>query len=324
MLNTTHQEIINYGKKCIIDEKNALDLLADKLDETFAHVIEVLLNIKGRVVLTGMGKSGHIAKKISASFASTGCPSFFLHPSEASHGDLGMITSDDIIVALSNSGNTNELTDVLHYGHTHHIMIIGITQNPQSFLAEIADYTLFIEQKKELGELQLAPTTSTIQMLALGDALCISLLELKGFNAKDFANFHPGGRLGQRLLSVEQIMHRDNLPLISQDLIMQEAIISMASKPFGIIGVINREQQLIGIITDGDLRRAMSPDFLKKKAKDIMNKTPFYARKTMLAVHVVSVMNEHKFNVTFVVDEQDNNKAIGIIHIHDIIRAGVI
>ena len=261
-----NENIIKLGKNCIEQEKDALEKLCQLLAVDFANCVNALKNLRGRLIVTGIGKSGHIGKKIAASFASTGCPSFFVHAAEASHGDLGMLTKDDIVLALSNSGTTPELTNILHYVSSHKIPLIAVTKNPDSPLAKIATYCLLLSDHAEADILELAPTSSTIQMLALGDALCVALLSLKGFTKEQFKNFHPGGKLGQQLTRVGDIMHADkSLPLVLKTMNMKEAILAMAAKPYGIIGVVDKSGMLDGIITDGDLRRAMSDDFLTKK-----------------------------------------------------------
>ena len=302
-------------------EARALEALAQGLDSHFVGALDVLSRVRGRVVVTGMGKSGHIARKIAATLASTGTPAFFVHPGEASHGDLGMITPDDAVLALSNSGETAELADLVAYATRFEIPLIAITGRVDSALAEAATVALLLPESTEACPMGLAPTTSTTVTLALGDAIAVALLERRGFSADDFRVLHPSGQLGRRLMKVADIMHRDDaLPLISGEAVMAEALLVMTARSFGCVGVVDGDGRLLGIITDGDLRRHMSADLVGRKTVDVMTSDPLTIRPQALASEAVHTMNAGKITALFVVEE---GRAIGILHIHDCLRAGV-
>ncbi|HLI10907.1 MAG TPA: KpsF/GutQ family sugar-phosphate isomerase [Alphaproteobacteria bacterium] len=307
-------------------EAAALDQLAATLDGAFTAATARLHAVRGRIVVTGMGKSGHIARKIAATLASTGTPALFVHPAEASHGDLGMVTREDAVLALSNSGETNELADLVAYTRRFAIPLIAVTGRAQSSLAEAADIALILPSAPEACPLGLAPTTSTTLMLALGDALAIALLERKGFSAEEFQVLHPGGNIGRRLLRVSDIMHTgDEIPLTSPEASMSEAILVMTRKHFGCVGVLDGAGRLIGIITDGDLRRHMGAELLDKRAAEVMTRGPQTIRPRALAAEALGLMNSRGIDnrgITslFVVEE---GRPIGILHIHDCLRAGV-
>lgn len=304
-------------------EKEALGVLAQELGQNFSDAVEVIYQTKGRLIISGMGKSGHIANKIAATMASTGTPAFAVHPGEASHGDLGMIMPEDTVLALSNSGNTAELSDLLAYTRRFNIPLIGITANADSVLGKQSDVTLAIPTYEEACPLHLAPTTSTAMMLALGDALAIALLKRNQFTADDFKKFHPGGSLGAQLQIVEDVMHkRSELPLVFIGTDMSHALVVMSEKSFGVLGVLHPEtEELIGIITDGDLRREMSADLLSKKVEDIMTKGAKTIDGTSLAAEALAVLQELKITSLFIVNEQ--SQPLGLIHMHDLIRQGV-
>jgi arabinose-5-phosphate isomerase len=286
-----------------------------------AKALDILHAVTGRVIVTGMGKSGHVARKIAATMASTGTPAQFVHPAEASHGDMGMVTSADAVLALSNSGETAELNDLIAYSRRWRIPLIGITSRRQSTLGNAADVTLALPPTGEAGALGLAPTSSTTMMLALGDALALGLLEAKGFSAEDFHQFHPGGKLGQKLLRVIDLMHKDaEIPLVEEVTPMSLALIEMTSKTFGCVGVTSAAGDLIGIITDGDLRRHMGADLLGQKVGDVMTARPLTITAQALAAEAVRIMNEKSITSLFVVDTA---KPAGIIRLHDCLRAGV-
>ncbi|WP_420346145.1 KpsF/GutQ family sugar-phosphate isomerase [Pelagibius sp.] len=308
-------------------EAEALNTLARSLDGRFIEAIERLAAVKGRVVVTGMGKSGHIARKITATLASTGTPAQFVHPGEASHGDLGMITAEDAVIALSNSGNTLELSDIVTYAKRFSIPMIAITAKAESALAEAADVPLILPAAPEACPMGLAPTTSTTMMLALGDALAVALLDRKGFSASDFRLLHPGGTLGKRLLRVSDLMHgREALPLCSPDTVMSEAILVMTEGHFGCVGIVDEAGRLTGIITDGDLRRHMDNGLLSCQARDVMTAAPRTIRASALAAEAVALMNTSNppFLCVFVVDEEVSpDVPVGILHMHDCLRAGV-
>jgi len=288
--------------------------------ELVAKALNILHAVTGRVVVTGMGKSGHVARKIAATMASTGTPAQFVHPAEASHGDMGMVTSADAVVALSNSGETAELNDLIAYSRRWHIPLIAMTSRRNSTLGNAADVTLALPPTGEAGALGLAPTSSTTMMLALGDALALGLLEAKGFSAEDFHQFHPGGKLGQKLLRVIDLMHKGSeIPLVGQDIEMSLALIEMTSKTFGCVGVTNGIGDLIGIITDGDLRRHMGADLLAQSVGAVMTAHPLTITAQALAAEAVHIMNEKSITSLFVVD---GTKPAGIIRLHDCLRAG--
>lgn len=294
--------------------------------QTLRRTVDVLAHVTGRVIVTGMGKSGHIARKIAATLASTGTPAQFVHPAEASHGDLGMITRADAVLALSHSGETAEMSDLLAYARRFKIPLIGITAGAQSALAQAADVTLLLPALSEACPLGLAPTTSTTAMLALGDALAVALFESKGFSAQDFHQFHPKGALGRRFLSVGDLMHRgDAVPLIAAKAPMSEALVEITAKRLGCVGVTDEQGCLVGIITDGDLRRHMAPNLLQQPAGEVMTPQPRAIRPTALAAEALGVMNDGSITSLFVVEKPESGPQppIGILHIHDILRAGV-
>ncbi len=302
-------------------EGAGLAALAGQLDQRFVAALDLLWNAKGRVIVTGMGKSGHIARKLAATLASTGTPSLFVHPAEASHGDLGMIARDDAVVALSNSGNTSELAAIIHYTRRFAIPLIGITAGGASQLAEEADVALLLPPTPEACPLGLAPTTSTTMMLALGDCLAVALLERRGFSAQDFQVLHPGGALGARLLRVKDLMHgQPRLPLAGPDTPMSEAILAMSAQPFGCVGIVDAEGRLVGIVTDGDLRRHMGDDLLARTAGQVMTRGPKTIRPQALAAEAIGYMNDRRILSLFVVEDE---RPIGIVQLYDCLRAGV-
>ncbi|HYE00096.1 MAG TPA: KpsF/GutQ family sugar-phosphate isomerase [Alphaproteobacteria bacterium] len=303
-------------------EADALGQLADGLDAAFARAVAICAGASGRgLVVTGMGKSGHIARKIAATLSSTGTPAIFVHPAEASHGDLGMVTGADAVIALSNSGETQELAAIVAFTRRFDIPLIGITSRPRSALAEQADVALLLPPVPEACPLGLAPTTSTTLMLALGDALAVALLERRGFSAQDFQVLHPGGKLGQQLLRVSDLMHGgDELPLATPDMPMAEAILVMTAKRFGCVGIVDAEGRLAGIVTDGDLRRHMGPELMGARAGAIMTAAPKTIRPGALAAEALGLMNARTITSLFVTEGE---RPVGIVHIHDLLRAGV-
>jgi len=295
--------------------------LASDLIDSFAAAVAVLRGCRGRVIITGMGKSGHVGLKVAATLSSTGTPAYFVHPSEASHGDLGMITRDDVIVAFSWSGETVELGNIVSYSRRFAVPLIAVTSNPRSTLAEAAELVLALPQAKEACPHGLAPTTSTVMQLALGDCLAMALLDSKGFTAHDFKTFHPGGQLGARLKFVSDLMHRgDRLPLARADSVMTEAIVVMTEKALGCLGVIDENGFLKGIVTDGDLRRHMGNGLLSRRVQEIMTPAPKTVSPDLLASAALEMINSSKITTLFVVE---NGRPVGIIHIHDLLRAGV-
>ncbi len=295
--------------------------MARGIDETLLQALDLIEQMQGRVIVTGMGKSGHIARKLAATLASTGTPAMFVHAAEASHGDLGMITRADVIIALSNSGETPELADILVYAKRFAIPLIAMTGKAESTLARSATVTLLLAPAAEACPMGLAPTTSTTIMLALGDALAVATLERKKFSASDFQMLHPGGMLGRKLLRVGDIMHRgDSLPLVNPDERMDEALITMTAKSFGCVGVVDDHGRLSGIITDGDLRRHMRDDLLNRTVGEVMTPNPKTIAADALASEAVALMNARKITTVFVLE---NARPIGVVHIHDCLRAGV-
>ncbi|MEM9015048.1 MAG: KpsF/GutQ family sugar-phosphate isomerase [Pseudomonadota bacterium] len=310
------------GKEVIGLEIEGLKALQDSLGEHFERLVAQLARVRGRLVITGMGKSGHVGKKMAATFSSTGAPAIFVHPGEASHGDLGMIQPDDLIIALSKSGETTELGDILGYAARFSIPVAAITAAAQSALALAADHVLLMPAAEEACGETRAPTTSTTMMMALGDALAVALLREKGFTSKDFKGFHPGGNLGAALRRVTELMHgADALPLAPMTANLSEAIAVITIGGFGCVGLINQAGHLEGIITDGDLRRQASDGGLPETAKAIMTKDPFTVAPDALAGDVLSLMSKNKITALFVVD---GKKPIGIVHVHDCLSVGVL
>lgn len=294
---------------------------AEALGEAIADAVAVIINAQGRVIVSGIGKSGHVGRKIASTLASTGTPASFVHPAEASHGDLGMITQQDVVIILSNSGESAELRDMLDYTQRFSVPLIAMCSRPESALAKAADIVLLTPQAQEACPIGMAPTTSTLLQLALGDALAIALLEDKGFTPQNFREFHPGGKLGAQLKHVSDVMHRGAaLPLVQTGSAMSEALVVMSSKSFGCIGVIGNAGNLIGIITDGDLRRHMSPALLQQRVDDIMTGDSKTITPDMLASEALERLNAAKITSVFVVE---NDKPTGLVHIHDLLRIGV-
>ncbi len=293
----------------------------DGLGQSFTAAIDLLRRARGRVIVTGMGKSGHVGRKIAATFASTGTPAFFVHPGEASHGDLGMITTDDVIMALSWSGETVELTDLTDYSKRFKIGLIAITANAESTLAKAADVALVLPQAREACPHNLAPTTSTLMQQALGDAIAIALLESRGFTALEFAKLHPGGRLGAMLKFVRDIMHTgEAIPLVPLGTPMSEAVVTISAKGFGCVGITDSGGALVGIITDGDLRRHMGPHLLDASVEQVMTRGPKTVRPGQLASEALEIINSSKITALMVAE---SGKPVGIVHFHDLLRAGI-
>ena len=303
-------------------EAEGLEALARSLDEGFTEALDLLDGRTGRVVVTGIGKSGHVARKIAATLSSTGTPALFVHPAEASHGDLGMIEPEgDAVIALSNSGETAELADLVAYAKRFHIPLIAITGRADSALAQAADVALVLPASDEASPMGLAPTTSTTVMLALGDAIAVALLERKGFSPDRFHVLHPGGRLGKMLLKVADLMHRgEEVPLVGGDTAMADALLVMTNKRFGCVAIVDGDGILQGVITDGDLRRHMSPGLLDLRAAEVMTRAPRTIGADALASEAVGLMNSNTITNLFVVED---GRPVGILHIHDCLRAGV-
>ena len=300
-----------------------IEALEGPLGDAFAKSVQVIRQARGRVVMTGMGKSGHIARKIAATLASTGTPASFVHPAEASHGDLGMITPDDVIIMISNSGESPELRDILTYSRRFSVPLIAITSVPNSSLGKEADIVLPLPRAREACPNGLAPTTSTLLQLALGDALAMALLEDKGFSALDFRKFHPGGKLGAQLKHVRDIMHpREELPLGPEALPMSDVLIVMTTRSYGCFGVVDEQDRLAGIVTDGDLRRNMTPDLLKRSAGSVMTRAPKTISPDALASEALAQLNDLKITSLFVIDAEQ--RPVGLVHIHDLLRIGLV
>ena len=320
-------DLIRTGQRVMQIEGSALLRFADLLDDNFADAVELILGIKGRVICSGMGKSGHVARKIAATLASTGTPAFFVHPAEASHGDLGMITEHDVALVLSNSGETKELADVVAHCKRFSIPLIGVASRAGSTLLRASDVVLKLPEEAEACSVGLAPTTSTTMTMALGDALAVSLMEQREFTAERFGTFHPGGKLGAQLVTVQDLMSTgDALPLVSDSAPMSEALLVMSEKGFGVAGTIDQDGRLTGVITDGDLRRNMN-GLLERKACDVSTRAPRTIGPDALAQEALAQMNAEGARVTvlFVVDPDLALPAIpqGILHVHDCLRAGV-
>lgn len=311
-------------------EAKAISDLAAKLDGAFSQIIDLIMGVKGRVIVSGMGKSGHVARKIAATLASTGTPAQFVHPAEASHGDLGMIASGDVVLLLSNSGETRELADLIEHTRRYQIPMVGIAGRAESTLLKRADIAVALPDAPEACPMGLAPTTSTTMMMALGDALAVALMERRGFSADDYRVLHPGGSLGKQLLRVGDRMHTgDELPVVKEATPMSEVLVVMTAKRFGCAGVLDAQGRLIGIVTDGDLRRHMRDGLLSQQASAVMTKSPRTIRASALVGEALYQMTERKPHVTclFVIDDADAGKEpakpIGIIHVHDCLQAGV-
>ena len=314
---------LDAGRRVLRTEAEALWALAEALDGRFEQAVELLAATRGRIVVTGMGKSGHIGRKIAATLASTGSPALYVHPAEASHGDLGMITGEDAVLALSNSGETPELADIVAYTRRFSIPLLAVVGRPRSSLVDAADLAVVLPPRPEACPMGLAPTTSSTAMLALGDALAVALLERRGFGAREFSLLHPGGKLGKKLVRVEDLMHRgEALPLVGLDTPMSDVLLEMTAKRLGCVGVLDGLGILAGIITDGDLRRHMEDGLLGRGAAEVMTPGPKTIRPQALAAEALAMMNqaERPFTVIFVVE---GKRPVGALHLHDCLRAGV-
>jgi len=318
------QAAIEAGLRTLEAEGSGIEALVgalrNGLGAAFAAAIEMIRSAQGRVIVTGMGKSGHIGNKIASTFASTGTPALFVHPAEASHGDLGMIAKNDVIIALSWSGETAELKNITDYSRRHNIGLIAMTANPDSTLAKNADLVLALPQAREACPHNLAPTTSALMQLALGDALAIALLESHGFTAVDFGMLHPGGKLGALLKTVREFMHSGSaVPLATLGTAMSDALIVMTTKGFGCIGITGADGKLVGIITDGDLRRHMRDNLLDAKVDEVMTRGPKTVRPDQLISETLEILNSMKVTALFAVEA---GVPVGVIHVHDLLRAG--
>lgn len=319
-------DFIASGQRTITMERDALTALIPRINSSFATACHYLLNSQGRVIVMGMGKSGHIANKIAATLASTGTPAFFVHPAEANHGDLGMVTDKDVVLALSNSGNTSELLTILPLFKRLGIKLISMTGNPLSPLAQEADINLDVSVAQEACPLDLAPTSSTTAALAMGDALAIALLEARGFTAEDFAFSHPGGTLGRRLLlKVNDIMHTGTqIPLVHENTPLRDALLEMTKKGLGMTGVVDHDNKLLGIYTDGDLRRTLDQgvDVHTTPIRSVMTSPCKTLKANLLAAEALNIMDAKKISGFIIVD--DNNTPVGALHMHDLLRSGVV
>ncbi len=326
VINLTGNGAVESALRTIATEKNGLQslerALTDGLSEPFSRAVELIGTRNGRVIVTGIGKSGHIGSKIAATFASTGTPSFFVHPVEANHGDLGMITQDDVIIALSWSGESAELRGIIAFSRRFSIPLIAITSGAASTLGREADILLLLPSEQEACPHGLAPTTSTLMQLALGDALAVALLEARGFTASDFRTFHPGGKLGASLSHVGDVMHAgDSVPLVPLGCRMREAVTVLSHKRFGCVGVVDAEGRLCGIVTDGDIARNLERNLAALSVDEVMTRAPKTVRRETLATSAMAMLQKHNISALIVVD--DGGFPAGIVHFHDLLRIGV-
>jgi len=311
------------GRRVVSQEAEALTLLAASLGDSFGDAVQLILDAPGRVIVSGMGKSGHVARKIAATFASTGTPAHFVHPAEASHGDLGMLAKGDAVLVLSNSGETPELADIVAYTRRFSIPLIGVAGRAGSTLLRKSDVSLLLPPAAEACDSGIVPTTSTTMMLALGDALAVTLMQHRRFTPEHFRQFHPGGKLGAQLSQVRDLMHMGaELPLVATGTPMSEALLTISQKGFGVVGVSAAGDALLGVITDGDLRRHMQ-GLLDLSADQVMTREPLTIAPDALAGEALALMNAHQVTCLFVLDPSDGGRPAGILHIHDCLRAGV-
>ncbi len=320
-MTSSFTDVLATGQRVIQREAGALATLAEGLDENFSKAVGLLMAAKGRVIVSGMGKSGHIAHKIAATFASTGTPAHFVHPAEASHGDLGMVAEGDVLIVLSNSGETSELADILAHAKRFGIPLIGVASREGSTLMRQATVGILLPQVPEACETGIVPTSSTTMTLALGDALAIALMENRAFTPEHFRMFHPGGKLGARLLKVRDLMHADP-PLVADTLPMGDALLEITKRGYGVVGVTDAKGDLAGIITDGDLRRHLD-GLLTHRAGEVMTANPRTITPEALAGEALALMNDRKITC-LLVTAPDTRRAIGILHVHDCLRAGVV
>ncbi|MBI5102686.1 MAG: KpsF/GutQ family sugar-phosphate isomerase [Nitrospirae bacterium] len=319
--------MIDIAKKVLKTEAEAILGLIDKLDDRFDEAVGIIFKSRGKVVVTGMGKSGIIAKKIASTLASTGTPAFFMHPGEASHGDLGMVSSEDVVIAISNSGETDELVSLIPFLKRFNVNLISMTGNADSSLAKAADVSLDVSVREEACPLGVVPTASTTASLAMGDAVAVALLIKRGFNEQDFASFHPSGSLGKKLfIKVKDLMHTgEALPFIDPSASMTDAVVEISSKRLGIAIVVDGDKKILGIVTDGDIRRGVEQwgkGFFDMTASDVMTKTPKMIAADALAAKALSVMEKH--SITVLVVPGPDGRAEGIVHLHDILKQGIV
>ena len=313
-----NKKIISSAKRALSREITSIKNLKSTFNINFCKAVNLIYSTKGKIVVTGVGKSAHIGNKISATLTSTGTPSYFVHATEASHGDLGSIKKEDCVIAISNSGETSELNNIIQFTKRFNVKLISITSNSKSTLHKNSTIGILYKKPIEACPLNLAPTSSTSMSMIIGDCIAISLLELRGFKSTEFKSLHPGGNLGKDLKNLSEVMHlKKELPLANLNEKMSKALLTMTKKSFGCIGVINKKKQIVGIITDGDLRRKLNSKFFKKKASEIMTKNPTLANKKMLVGEAINLMNTKKITSLFICD---NKVPLGIVHIHDLLR----
>jgi arabinose-5-phosphate isomerase len=318
---TDTEAFLRTARQVVTDEARALDVLADSLDDHFAEAVQLILQAPGRIIISGIGKSGHIGHKIAATLASTGTPAYFVHPAEASHGDLGMVSKGDVVLAISNSGEAPELVNLLAFTRRFGIPLIGLSSKPESTLMKQADVHLLIPSMGEACGFGMVPSISTTLTLAMGDALAIALMKYRDFKPEDFRAFHPGGKLGAQLSTVRDLMHAD-LPVVPEGTPMSEALLVMSQKSFGVVGVTDEAGRLVGIVTDGDLRRNMD-GLLNKTTEEVMTRNPLTIAPNAMAEEAVAIMNDRKITSLFVVDPETQGPAQGLLHIHDCLRVGL-
>tara|TARA_B100000989_G_C19495642_1_gene451885 strand:- start:605 stop:1564 length:960 start_codon:yes stop_codon:yes gene_type:complete len=315
---SNNKNIIKSASRTLTRELNSIKNLKSTFNSNFCKAVNLIYNTKGKIVITGVGKSAHIGNKISATLTSTGTPSYFVHATEASHGDLGSIKKDDCVIAISNSGETSELNNIIQFTRRFNIKLISITANAKSTLHKNATISILYKKPIEACPLNLAPTSSTSMSMIIGDCIAIALLELRGFKTTEFKSLHPGGNLGKDLKQLNEVMHKNKeMPLAKLDEKMSKALITMTKKSFGCIGVINKKNQIVGIITDGDLRRKLNSKFFEKKAQEIMTKNPTLANKNMLVGEAINLMNTKKITSLFICEKKE---PLGIVHVHDLLR----
>jgi len=312
---------LRLSKNIIMEEAKALLLLSKSLDTNYNKIVTLISKANGHIILSGIGKSGHVARKIASTLTSTGTPAYFIHPTEASHGDLGSIKKKDILCLLSKSGKSKELLDLINFANKNKITSILISSNKNSKLAQISKCNLIIPNIKEVGKNNIAPTTSTTMMLALGDAIALSISEYKNFSKNMFGQFHPGGNIGAKFIKVKDIMHRKkNVPLTSENTNMKDVIVKITHNNFGCIGILDKSKFLVGVITDGDLRRHMKDNLLNKKAKDVMSENPKIITEDTYVSDALKIINNYKITSLFIIKDSKTKKPSGIIHLHDCLR----
>ena len=313
-----NKKIISSANRTLARELSSIKNLKSTFNNNFCKAVNLIYNTKGKIIITGIGKSAHIGNKISATLTSTGTPSYFIHATEASHGDLGSIKKEDCVVAISNSGETSELNNIIQFTKRFNIRLISITSNSKSSLHKNSTVGILYKKPIEACPLNLAPTSSTSMAMIIGDCIAIALLELRGFKSKEFKSLHPGGNIGKDLKNLNEVMHiKNKIPLAKLDEKMSKALLTMTQKSFGCVGVVNKKKQITGIITDGDLRRKLNSKFFQKKASEIMTKNPTLANKNMLVGEAINLMNTKKITSLFICDKK---VPLGIVHIHDLLR----